>query len=179
MCWRELCGIPEGSPADLPRLPRLPRLARTLSVAATVRAPARTDIWRTGSVTKIAGSCMCAGQNLAVTGSGIREHRWRLKACPDKAARGVPTGGLRPVSLVSSGVMVASASAMLARECGARCGHFVCAYATACWYQVTVTGSGVAHVTGSPVAGSNSTPVRGRAARPNPVTGWRRCHPAP
>jgi hypothetical protein len=40
--------------------------------------------------------------------------------------------GLRPVSRVSSGVTVASASARLARECGARCGHFISAYAAAC-----------------------------------------------
>jgi hypothetical protein len=39
---------------------------------------------------------------------------------------------LRLVVLVSSGVTVASASAMLARECAARCGHFIAAYATAC-----------------------------------------------
>jgi hypothetical protein len=69
--------------------------------------------------------------------------------------------GRRPVSLASSGVTVASASAMLARECAARCGHFISAYAAACWYQVTVTGSGVAHAAGSPVAGLNSWPRRG------------------
>ena len=34
---------------------------------------------------------------------------------------------------------VVGASARLAREQGARCGHFTCVYATACRYQVTVT----------------------------------------
>jgi len=56
--------------------------------------------------------------------------------------------------------MVASASARLARECAARNGHFNAAYAVACWYHVTVTGSGTAHSVGSPVAGSNSRPLR-------------------
>jgi hypothetical protein len=97
---------------------------------------------------------------LTVTGSGARDRRGTLKAYPYKAARSVPSGGLQPVSLVSNGVTVASASAKLARECGARCGHFICAYATACWYQVTVTGSGAAHAVGSPVAGSNPAPLR-------------------
>ena len=68
--------------------------------------------------------------------------------------------GLRPVSRVSSGVTVASASATLARECGARCGHFISAYATACRYQLTATGSAAAHAAGSPVTGSNSAPLR-------------------
>ncbi|MGD0604930.1 MAG: hypothetical protein ABSA53_15170 [Streptosporangiaceae bacterium] len=55
---------------------------------------------------------------------------------------------------------VAGASAMLARECAARCVHFISAYATACRYQVTVTDSGVAQAAGSPVAGLNSWPRR-------------------
>jgi hypothetical protein len=72
----------------------------------------------------------------------------------------VEHGGLRPVSLVSSGVTVASASATLARERGARRGHFTCAFATACRYQVAVTGSGAAYAAGSPVARSNARPLR-------------------
>jgi hypothetical protein len=59
---------------------------------------------------------------LAVLGSSAQDRRGGLKAYPYKAARSLPGGGLRPVSVVSSGVMVASASARLARECGARCG---------------------------------------------------------
>jgi hypothetical protein len=65
------------------------------------------------------------------------------------------------MGLVSAAVTVASASARHARECGARCGHFIRAYATACWYQVvTGGGCGTAHEAGSPVAGSKSVPVR-------------------
>jgi hypothetical protein len=44
----------------------------------------------------------------------------------------IRAGGLRLVVLVSGGVTVARASAMLARECAARCGHFIAAYVTAC-----------------------------------------------
>ncbi len=62
---------------------------------------------------------------LAVARSSVAFRRWGLKACPYKAARRVRIGGLRAVGLVSSGVTVASASATLARECGARCGHFM------------------------------------------------------
>jgi hypothetical protein len=69
---------------------------------------------------------------LAVPGPGARQRRRGLKACPYKAARSIPAGGVRPVSRVGSGVIVASASARLARECGARRGHFISAYATAC-----------------------------------------------
>ena len=69
---------------------------------------------------------------LAVSGPGARQRRRALKACPYKAARSVSAGGLRLVSRVSNGVTVASASARLARECGARRGHFISAYATAC-----------------------------------------------
>ncbi|HEU5390903.1 MAG TPA: hypothetical protein VFV73_33890 [Streptosporangiaceae bacterium] len=54
----------------------------------------------------------------------------------------------------------ASASARLARECGARRGHFVSAYATACWYHVTVAGSAAAHDSGSPVSSADATPRR-------------------
>jgi len=46
--------------------------------------------------------------------------------------RGGSAAGLRPLSRVSSFVTVASASAMLARECGASRCHFISAYATAC-----------------------------------------------
>lgn len=63
-------------------------------------------------------------------------------------------GGVRLVVLVSCGVTAASASAMLARECAAVCGHFIAAYGTACRYQMTVTGSAAAHACGSPVAGA-------------------------
>jgi len=79
-----------------------------------------------------------------------------VKAYPYRAARTLPVGGLRPVSLVSSGVTAANASARLARECGARCGYFISAQAIACWYHVTVTGSGATHAAGSPVAVSNA-----------------------
>jgi len=53
---------------------------------------------------------------LAVSDAGARVRRWGLKACLYKAARSLLAGGLRPVSRVSSGVTVASASARLARE---------------------------------------------------------------
>jgi len=53
------------------------------------------------------------------------------------AARSIWSGGLRLVSQVSSGVIVASSSAGLARECGASRGHFTSAYATASRDQVT------------------------------------------
>jgi drug/metabolite transporter (DMT)-like permease len=56
-------------------------------------------------------------------------------------------------------VTVASASARLARECGARCGHFISAYATACRYQVTGSGPGAGHDSGSPVPGANASPL--------------------
>lgn len=52
-------------------------------------------------------------------------------ACAGKAHPGQQSVNVLVV-LVSSGVTVASASAMLARECAARCGHFIAAYATAC-----------------------------------------------
>jgi hypothetical protein len=95
------------------------------------------------SLNRLTGSDTCSSQasELAVPGSGAQDRRWGLKACPYKAARSARSGGLRLVSWVSSGVTVASASARLARECGARCGHFIFAYATACRYQVTVGGS--------------------------------------
>src|SRR6266704_2733972 len=87
-----------------------------------------------GSLNRLTGSDARSSQasELAVPGSGAQDRRcWGLKACPYRAARTLPGGGLRPVSLVSSGVTVARASARLARECGVRCGHFTCAYATA------------------------------------------------
>lgn len=55
---------------------------------------------------------------------------------------------------------VASASARLARECAARDGHFIAAYAVASSYQVTIAGSGRFHAVGSPVNGSKSRPIR-------------------
>jgi len=102
---------------------------------------------------------------LAVPRSGAQDRSGGLKAYPYKAARSLPGGGLRPVSPISSEVTVASASARLARERGARCGHFTCAYATACRYQVTITGSGAAHAAGSPVTGSNPVPLRAARTR--------------
>jgi hypothetical protein len=67
---------------------------------------------------------------------------------------------LRASFLISAGVTVASVSARLARECAASDGHFITAYAVACWYQVTVASSGRFHAVGSPVSGSKSRPVR-------------------
>ncbi len=120
-----------------------------------------------GSLSWLTGSDARSSQAsaLAVPGFGAQDRSGGLKAYPYKAARSLPGGGLRPVSLVSSWVIVASASARLARECGARCGHFICAYATACRYQVTVTNSGAAHAAGSPVAGSNPVPLRASRTR--------------
>lgn len=83
--------------------------------------------WPTGSK-----ACSTQASALIMTGSEIRERRWGLKAYPYKAARSLLADGLRPDSRLSSGVTVASASAKLARECGARCGHFISAYPTAC-----------------------------------------------
>jgi len=87
-----------------------------------------------GSLRQLTGSELRSSQAsaLAVAGSGARERRGGLNAYPYRVARGIRAGGLRLVVLVSSGVTVASASAMLARECAARCGHFIAAYATAC-----------------------------------------------
>jgi hypothetical protein len=48
-----------------------------------------------------------------------------LNACRYNAARSVRVGGRPAVGLVSATVTVASASARLARECGARRGHFM------------------------------------------------------
>jgi hypothetical protein len=83
-----------------------------------------------------------------------------LKAYPYSAARSIWSGGLRLVFRVSSEVIVASASARLARECGASRGHFTSTYAAACRYQVTGSGPGVTHAAGSPVAGSKAWPRR-------------------
>ena len=58
---------------------------------------------------------------------------------------------------------MASASARLARECGARRGHFISAYATACRYQVTGSGPGAAHDSGSPVSRGERQAFAGRA----------------
>jgi hypothetical protein len=82
-----------------------------------------------GSLSWLTGSEVRASQAsvLAMSGSGVRECRWALKAYPYKAARSVLDDGRRRVSPVSSGVTVARASARLARECGARWGHFICA----------------------------------------------------
>ena len=115
-----------------------------------------------GPPSRLTGRETCSSQAsaLAVSGSGAHDRSGGLKACPYKAARRTPAGGLRPVSRVSSGVTVASASARLARECGARRGHFISAYATACWYHVTVTGSAAAQHSGSPVCGANAAPRR-------------------
>ena len=120
-------------------------------------------------------ACSTQASALAVPGSGGRDRSGGLKAYPYKAARNLRAPGVRPVSRVSSGVAVASASARLARECGARCGHFISAYATACRYQVTGSGPGAAHDSGSPVPG-----VMTRTSRPSPAT-RRTCwlHAAP
>jgi hypothetical protein len=87
-----------------------------------------------GSLRWLTGSELRSSQasTLAVAGAGARQRRGGLNACPYRAARSIRSGGLRLVVLVSTGVTVASASAMLARECAARCGHFIAAYATAC-----------------------------------------------
>jgi len=90
-----------------------------------------------GSLSRLTGSEACSTQAsvLTVTRSGILERRWGLKAYPYEEARSLLAGGLQPACRISSGVTVASASAGMARECGARCGHFTSAYAIACWYQ--------------------------------------------
>ncbi len=87
-----------------------------------------------GLLRQLTGSELRSSQasTLAVAGSGARERRGVLNAYPYRAVRSIRAGGLRLVVLVSSGVTVASASVMLARECAARCGHFMAAYATAC-----------------------------------------------
>jgi len=79
------------------------------------------------------------------------------------ASRSTPhpePGNVQSARRRATGVTVASASATLARECAARDGHFIAAYAVACWYQVTIAGSGRFHAAGSPVSGSNSRPIR-------------------
>ncbi len=87
-----------------------------------------------GSLRQLTGSELRSSQAsaLAVAGSSARERRGGLNAYPYRAARSIRAGGTAAGCLVSSGVTVASASAMLARECAARCGHFIAAYATAC-----------------------------------------------
>jgi len=100
-----------------------------------VHSPSRAARMTWGSLSWLTGSDARSSQAsaVAVTGSSARDRRCGgLKACPYKAARSVLPGGLRQASRVSSGVTVASASARLARECGARPGHFISAYATAC-----------------------------------------------
>jgi len=81
------------------------------------------------SLKRLTGSDLRSSQAsaLAVAGPGARERRGGLNAYPYRAARSTRAGGLRLVVFVSSGVTVASASAMRARECAARCGHFVAA----------------------------------------------------
>ena len=73
-----------------------------------------------GSLSWLSGSDARSSHSsvLAVAGSGARDRRWGLKAYPYRAARSVPSGGRRLISRVSNGVIVASASASLARECG-------------------------------------------------------------
>jgi len=129
-------------------------LAGLLPEFGDPRADSDPEIWREQKQRRdIAGADV--GQPAALVwalGSGRQaEHHVGLE---------VPAGGVRPVSQFSSGVTVASASARLARECGARCGHFISAYATACCYQVTGSGSGTAHASGSPVAGANARPLQ-------------------
>ena len=137
--------------------PRLERCANAGPGGAGARAGGRED-------DRPAAACredeVCAAQGdgffgarssqasaLAVPGSGAQDRRGELKACPYKAARSLP-GGPAAGFPGQQRDDVASASARLARERGARCVHFTCAYATAGRYQVTVTGSGAARAAG-------------------------------
>jgi hypothetical protein len=117
--------------------------------------------WLTGNDTR---SAQASARAVAGCGGQVRRC-WGLKACRYRAVHSVWAGGRWLVGVVSRGVMVARASARLARECGARCGHFISMYITACWYQVVVSGCGVGHEVGCPVAGSKAWPRR--AARTN------------
>jgi len=96
--------------------------SRTHSLSRAARITRGSLSWPTGSEARSSQASA-----LTVTGSGARDRRGGLNAYPYRAARTLPVGGLRPVSLVSSGVTVANASARPARECGARCGHFISA----------------------------------------------------
>ena len=62
-----------------------------------------------GSLSRMTGSEACSTQAsvLTVTGSGILERRWGMKAYPYKAARSLLAGGLQPVWRISSGVTTA------------------------------------------------------------------------
>lgn len=102
--------------------------SRVHSLSRAARMTCGSLSWPTGSDARASQASA-----LAVTGSGAPDRRCRgLNAYPYRAARSIPAGGLRLLSLVSSEVTVASASARLARECAARRGHFISAYATAC-----------------------------------------------
>ena len=57
------------------------------------------------------------------------------------------------------------ASAVERRDLAARSGHFICAYALACSYQVTAGRPASFGWAGSPVAGSNGFPSRAASLR--------------
>ena len=57
-------------------------------------------------------------------------------------------------------MIVVSASAVPRRDFAARSGHFICAYARACSYQVAVATAARRGQAGRPVAGSNGLPSR-------------------
>jgi hypothetical protein len=101
--------------------------SRAHSPSRAARMTCESLSWPTGGEPRSAQ----AGA-LIMTGSEIRERRRGLRAYPYKAARSLLADGLRPDSRLSSGVTATSGSARLARECAARCGHFISAYPTAC-----------------------------------------------
>ncbi len=77
--------------------------------SSRVHSPSRAARMMRGSLSWPAGSDARSSQAsaLAVSGSGAQDRRGGLKACPYTAARSLPGGGLLPVSLASTGVMVA------------------------------------------------------------------------
>jgi hypothetical protein len=114
---------------------RLTVFAAAGESSSRMHSPSKAARMIRGSLTWLTGSDACSSHpsTSAVTRSGARDCRCGgLKACPYNAARSLLADGTRPVSRVSSGVTVASASARPARECGARRGHFISAYVTAC-----------------------------------------------
>jgi hypothetical protein len=101
------------------------------------------------------------GPGQGIPGAGSMESaQTGLNAQAHSALRSTAADG-RPGGVAGEGsVMVARASARLARECADRARHFIATYATACACQVTVGRPGAAHGVGSPVTGSNSRPRR-------------------
>jgi hypothetical protein len=100
---------------------RLPS-SRSMSASSAARVIRGSLSWVTGSEARASHPSA-----RATAGSVVVARRVGLKACRYSAARSVRADGRPEAGLVSAKVTVASASARLARECGARRGHFMSA----------------------------------------------------